>query len=142
MRTKELVALASAFFIPSIVLSVVITINQVAILPNRPDTTYYLHRDASTGSRITVAQLLLTGSTVNSVSISYVISPGQGGNYVRQVSLYNADGVLVASSSNVCGNRAPGTYIETLAVSPAVSVDSVASVRTCLRRVVTCPATC
>ncbi|MEM4152429.1 MAG: hypothetical protein QW663_06980, partial [Nitrososphaerota archaeon] len=74
--------------------------------------------------------------------ISYVISPGQGGNYVRQVSLYNADGVLVASSSNVCGWRTPGTYSETLAVSPAVSVDSVASVRTCLRRVGTCPATC
>jgi len=133
LRTSLLVAATFLFFVSSLALSVVLTVSQVSVLPNRPDTTYELGRDFITGSRMTAAQLLLTGQDVDRVSVTFIVTTGSA--YVRQAGLYDSNGNLLAASTAVCGFRGSGTHTETLPFSTPVPADSVAAVRTCIVRV-------
>ncbi|MEM4273661.1 MAG: hypothetical protein QW420_04815 [Candidatus Caldarchaeum sp.] len=135
MSSKPLLLLAvAAALTPSIIFSILITVNQVSVLPNRPDTTYIFGRDSSSGAQIERVQLNLSGGNVDTVTITYYMPTNA--RYLKQVGLYDSSGNLLASGDD-CRNEG-GSRTRTINTAPDVAVDNIASVKACIVRVNSC----
>ncbi|GBC70226.1 hypothetical protein HRbin01_01936 [archaeon HR01] len=135
MSSKPLLLLAvAAALTPSIIFSILITVNQVSILPNRPDTAYIFGRDTSSGAQIERIQLNLMGNNVATVTITIWV-PIRG-TYIKQVELYDSSGNLLASGSDTRFEQ--GSRTRTIDVTPDVPIDYVATVKACISRTAPC----
>ncbi|MEM0461255.1 MAG: hypothetical protein QXS96_05190 [Candidatus Caldarchaeum sp.] len=135
MSSKPLLLLAvAAALTPTIIFSILITVNQVSILPNRPDTTYIFGRDTSSGAQIERIQLNLAGNTVVTVTITYWMPTNA--RYQKQVGLYDSSGNLIAIGSDC--RQESGSRTRTINTVPDISVDDVATVKACIIRVTSC----
>ena len=140
MSSKPLLLLLVAAALTSVAFSVLIPVNQVSVLPNRPGTTYVFGRDASSGAQIERIQLDLAGNNVdvNRVIISFNVIIG--GRYLKEVGLYDSSGNLIVIR-NHCGNEGAGSNTRTINV-PNVPIDNVATVKACIVRVTDCNTSC
>lgn len=139
MSSRALLA-ALAVFTASAVFSAPILVAQVTVLPNRPDTTYELGYTPTRTIRIRLVQLVLSGTNVVSVTITYTRGVGAATWAVFQAGLYDENGnQLSIGSACVSVPGGAGQSSLTIALTGLANVYSVARVTTCVVVVPSCP---